>query len=408
MADADTPPHPDQRPAWGQPAFWLKGVTTLLLIAGILWFLDDSKTVATQKSAPHAFKGNDQRTALPVTVITVLPKAKALKIVISGITEARWLTSVLSTIHGQVASVPAALRPGLLIQAGDELVQFRQTGFRTELADATAAVAEAELQLASIKREQHVARHLNRGQQSAFGQFEPHVTAATARLAAATAAQQQAKQQLDDTRLVSPFDALILVQDVTSGQWRSTGDELYRLVASDTIDVRVELSQHQWQRLAPIHALQSIQIEADAQRLWPAHVRYISPVIDPVTRQRSLVLTVQNPYHSAFPLLPDEHVRVHFVTPKHSHLVQAPASVLTDDGQVWTVFNDRLTLEAVDVLEHGPEQLLLRFVKSPEKARQLVRFPISTLLQGQYVDVRHEKQPDAKNAHAAEAERVTP
>ena len=382
---SDIEAKPEQTlPFWKRPGVSVKVVISAVFITVVLWFLDESAVeMAGGKSAA-------ERVALPVSVVDVTPASMALDVVATGITEARWLTPILSTISGHVDAVPAELKPGMLISADAELVRFRQTEFRSALAETRAAVADAELQLASVQNEQRVAQRLNKGQKSAFGKFEPHVKAAAARLEAARASEQLARQQLQDTRLTSPFAALVLAQNVARGQWRNAGDELYRLAASEAIDIRIELPQNQWNRLGDISALTQLVVEADGQRQWPAQVRYVSPVIDPVTRQRSLVVEVLNPYQMQSPLLPDEQVRVRISGPVQSHLVQAPASALTEDGQVWTVEQDALRREPVEVLEQGAEHVLLRFVHQPEQSRQLVRFPISTLLQGQMVKVREQ------------------
>lgn len=381
-------PEPQSRPPAQRN--WLsivvKSAVTLTFVFALLWFLDESAVEM------EGGKSAAERVALPVSVVDVSPASMALDVAATGITEARWLTPILSTISGHVDAVPAELKPGMLIPADAELVRFRQTEFRSALAEARAAVADAELQLASVQNEQRVAQRLNKGQRSAFGKFEPHVKAAAARLEAARASEQLARQQLQDTRLTSPFAALVLAQDVARGQWRNAGDELYRLAASEAIDIRIELPQNQWHRLGDISALTQLVVEAAGQRQWPAQVRYVSPVIDPVTRQRSLVVEVLNPYQAQSPLLPDEQVRVRIAGPAQPHLVQAPASALTEDGQVWTVEQDVLKREPVEVLEQGAEYALLRFVHQPEQPRRLVRFPISTLLQGQKVKVRSQDE----------------
>ncbi|MBM95308.1 MAG: hypothetical protein CMI09_05615 [Oceanospirillaceae bacterium] len=382
---SDIEAKPEQTlPFWKRPGVSVKVVISAVFITAVLWFLDESAVEM------EGGKSAAERVALPVSVVDVTPASMALDVAATGITEARWLTPILSTISGHVDAVPAELKPGMLIPADAELVRFRQTEFRSALAETSAAVADAELQLASVQNEQRVAQRLNKGQKSAFGKFEPHVKAAAARLEAARASEQLARQQLQDTRLTSPFAALVLAQNVARGQWRNAGDELYRLAASEAIDIRIELPQNQWNRLGDISALTQLVVEADGQRQWPAQVRYVSPVIDPVTRQRSLVVEVLNPYQMQSPLLPDEQVRVRISGPVQPHLVQAPASALTEDGKVWTVEQDALRREPVEVLEQGAEHVLLRFVHQPEQSRQLVRFPISTLLQGQKVKVREQ------------------
>lgn len=370
----------------------VKGVVGLLFLTALLWFLDESEV-------KNAMTGGDKRikpVAIPVSVVSVQPESLPLDVIATGISEARWLTQVFSPVTGEVSAVPDNLVPGQLVKKGQPLAQFEQTEFRSALAEAKALVADAELQLETVLNEQRVAKGLNtrlsqsKKQHTAFGRLEPHAKAAKARLEAAKAAEQQAIKQLGDTGITSPFDALVLSQNVVAGQWRNAGEELYQLAASVAIDVRIELSASQWQRLGDIQQLSDIQVQAGSvfgqQISWAGHIRYISPVIDPSTRQRSLVIEVLNPYGSDTPLLPDEQVQVFMSGPLQPDLVKAPASALTEDGKVWTVEQGRLTLEEVELFEQSSDHLLLRFSKRPDHPRQLVRFPISTLLEGQQVD----------------------
>jgi multidrug efflux pump subunit AcrA (membrane-fusion protein) len=107
--------------------------------------------------------------------------------------------------------------------------------------------------------------------------------------------------------------------------------------------------------------------------------------MDPVTRQRSVTLKVLDPYRSDPPLLPDQQVKVSFQGPSLANIIKAPASVLTEDGKVWTVQDKTLVLEKVELLNEQPDSLQIRFINQPDTSRLLVLYPLGAMLEGQRV-----------------------
>ena len=67
------------------------------------------------------------------------------------------------------------------------------------------------------------------------------------------------------------------------------------------------------------------------------------------------------------------------------HVVTAPSSVLTEDGKVWTVDDQSLQLEQVEVLEERASSVLFRYLERPTERRLLVQFPLTSFLQGRSV-----------------------
>ena len=241
------------------------------------------------------------------------------------------------------------------------------------------------LRLAETRHHQTVATKVDRAT-SAFGRFDPHVAAATADLEAARAALAAARQQLDETRVNATFDAVVIADYVHPGSWINAGDVLYRIAASDFLDVSVEVSESHWQRLQGLTRRDiNIYVLSPEGAKWSATVRFISPEMDPVTRQRRLMLQIENPFSGATPLLANQQVQVIFEGEALTDVAKAPASVLTEDGKVWSVVDQRLVLEEVEVLHERADVVLYRYRDRPDQQRRIVQFPLSTLLEGQLV-----------------------
>ncbi len=364
------------------------GIAVAMLLASmVLWLIDE------QQPAPIV---EELKTGgLSVTVVEAIPANAQIKVNATGITMARWPAAITASVHGRVIEVANNTTPGNLVKKGEMLVSLQDTFYQAELGAALARASEAELNLAETLNRQHVARNSDNAK-SAFGLLEPHVKAAKANREAAKTALASAEQQLADTQIKVPFDAVVIADLIHPGQWVNAGDELLHIAASDFLDIKVQLPDVSWQRLQAIQSisndttpkgitLKGITIVSPNGQQWSATIRYLSPVMDAITRQRSLMLQVANPFKPAIPLLADQHVTVVFEGEMQQFVVTAPASVLTEDGKVWSVVDKSLQLETIVLLDEQPESVSFRYQDKPEQKRLLVRFPLSSFLEGQSV-----------------------
>ena len=324
---------------------------------------------------------------LLVTVMDMHPVKANINVQAQGLSQARWPTSVTATVSGRVQFIREELVPGALVPEDSVLVKLQDEPYRAALAQAIAQVAEAELQLAKTQNEQFVVKELNNAS-SAFGRREPHIKSAQAQLSATQAAVTNAEQQLANAIIAAPFASVLMSEHISPGQWINSGEELFRIASSESVDVNVELSAQKWQRLSHINERSLITVVAPDGKPWLAKLRYLSPVMSATTRQRSVVLSVFSPYQDKQPLLPDQQVTVHFQGPQLSNVVRAPASVLTEDGKVWNVIEGTLVQENIELLEETAEEVLFRFEQAPERSRAVVLYPLSSMLSGQRVTLR--------------------
>ncbi|WP_179957675.1 efflux RND transporter periplasmic adaptor subunit [Exilibacterium tricleocarpae] len=328
----------------------------------------------------------DNAALLPVTVVALEPEAKTLSITTTGITEARWPTSVVAAVGGRVEMLATEAEPGNLVSRDQTLLQLRSTDYRAAVDAAASRLADARLTLAREQHEQTVTLKTGGRLTTPFARRELQVAAAKAEVNAAESALADARQRLSDTHVKAPFTAIVLERHVTPGQWVQTGEPLLRIAASESLDVRVELPARLWQRLGNVSSRTQAEVITPTGGRWPAGVRYLSPTRERETRQRSLILKVATPYQGEHPLLPDQQVDVVFSGPAQADVFAAPASVLTTDGQVWTVdANGQLVLEDIEILHEGINRVLIRFESRRQQPRRLVRYPLGSMLEGQQV-----------------------
>ena len=287
------------------------------------------------------------------------------------------------------------MKPGSMVAQGQLLGRIQSIDYQTQVDQAASHLAEMELALAREKHKQTVALRVpDLERLTPLARHEPQVKAAEANRKAAESALAQALQKLLDTKIKAPFPAIVLKQTVTPEKWVQPGETLFTIADSRFIDVRVELSSDLWERLGDIAPGMNAKVINEKGKEWNAEIRYLSPTRDDKTRQRSLVLQVQEPYQGSQPLLPDQQIKVSFVGKQYSNLVSVPTSSLTEDSLIWTVdAQDHLQPEPViTLLNAGNETALVQFIEQSDVSRRIVRFPMGSMMQGQKVMPKLETQ----------------
>lgn len=360
----------------------MKSKIIKLLIASVavlllLWLLDDSNQVTA---------GNTIADLLPsVSVLSVSPKQEQTRVRVLGLVKSRWQVEVTANVRGEIVDSFEGVLPGTHVNKGQVIAQIDDLEYRAALATAKANEAAARLELARILNEQSVAKRLDSGtNNNDYRLHKPHVEAAKASLIAAQENVAAALKQLNDTKIKAPFDAVVLTKHIAPSKQINMGEHVYTLASSSAIDVEVSLSSQQWQR-TNIDNKTSVEVTDVLEHKWQANIRYLAPVLNNQTRQRGVTLTIENPYQGEALLLPEQQVEVNFLSNPIDNAVIAPATVLSRDNKVWVVEDSKLVLEQVNILEESAESVMFTFVNEPQESRQIVLFPLSTMLNGQSV-----------------------
>ena len=355
-----------------------KLIEVLIAIIGIvmvLWLLDDSSMLApvTEKMAP----------AYQVTVVNVTPTTKRPNIKVTGTIKPRWKIDLIANVSGRVVKRYEDVLPGSFVKKDQVIAQIEDIDYTASLASAESRIAQAKLNLARFINEQTVAKRLENGDSTNdYRLHKPHVEAAKAELKAAQAGYQAALKRFNDTKIKAPFDAIVLDKYIVPAKQVNQGEHLYALASADAVDVEVNLSQSQWQQVVNISQVSAEITDVEGNQ-WQTYVRYLSPKLNRQTRQRELFLTIDNPYKSHLSLFPDLQVNVAFTSKEYHNAVVTPATVLTRDNKVWTIQNGELKLEKVQLLEESATEVMFTFSENAELTRQVVLYPLSTMIAGQ-------------------------
>lgn len=361
-----------------------------LLIAGLfiivlLWLLWETEEVDKAEIAVP--------TLLKVSTLLAQPQHHTVSVEVIGTTQPRWPLQVVSAVEGRVKQLPENLEPGKLISGESLLLEIEPSAYAAAVASAQASIDQAELELARIKHEKTVVEQISNNKKlSEFGRFIPHLALAEANLSAAKESYHNAQQRLAETLIVAPFPAIVLNRSVVPGQWVNVGDVLFSLAASESIDISAELSGVQLNKLGNIDNGASATITDQAGGSWQARLRFVAPDFSQQTRQKRVVFYVENPFSSNKKLSPNASISLTIKGRELPNVFVLPSSVLTPDGEVWQVEDGKLTKIPVTIEQEYQNSVYVRFENGLQNnagntnaSREIVRFPLSTMLNGQSV-----------------------
>lgn len=345
----------------------------------------------------------------PVSVLEVTPSQYQSTLTVLGVTAARWPVQLKASSSAQLKWLDESVEPGNLVNKGDVLARLDTSAVDANLAQALSSLKQAELELKQAKHEQTVAlKMLNPKTSSSFARREPQLLAAKANLKQAKQAYLSAQKLLEESVITAPFDAVIMKRHISPREWVETGQVTFELAANDSIDIELPISEMHWQQVQAALVKPSIRVVSRSGNQWPAKVRYVSPEVDSVTRQRQVVLSVENPYQHKPRLFPNQQVQAVVNLGLQGDVVSVPLSAMTRDGYVWTLdTEDRLRKESVTLIGQGSQELDIRFNDRSDKARRVVQYPLSSMLIGKQVAPRfNEVHSEAMLAGKSDAAQI--
>lgn len=300
--------------------------------------------------------------------------------------------SLTSQVSGKVTNLSSTFLTGNTFKKGDVIAQLETIEYQQALANANASLADAKLALA--QEALNASQAEQEWQQSGLAQTQasdlvlrkPQLQAANAKFNQAQQAVEKAKYDLNQTTIIAPFDALIVTKSIQMGSNVQAGVELAMIYDTSLFEVNLPLSQHQWQ-LLPSNLAQSVQslsevtLSDDANRQqWQASVNRVEQHVDAKSRQRSLVVNIDNPLALEQPLFPGTFVKATVYGAQIDNLWKLPASALINNNTVWQITDDNLlNLLDVEIIFSQGNSVFVKPITNIDNA-QIVNRPLSSYL----------------------------
>lgn len=236
-----------------------------------------------------------------------------------GVVRAHYETTLTPQIAGTIVAVHPKFDDGAFFNAGDVLLELDPADFETQLVTAESRLARAEAALAQEEARANQAR-LNwddMGYTDAPSPLVlrvPQLKEARADVSAAEAELDQAKRNLDRTKVRAPFDGRVKSRLVGLGQAVGATTALGQIFASDKAEIRLPLTARQLEfvnlparssdaqvRVTLTDALSS----RSAGQTWQARIIRTEGTLDESSRELFAIAEIDDPFglHNGLPEL---------------------------------------------------------------------------------------------------------
>jgi RND family efflux transporter MFP subunit len=263
----------------------------LVAVSATIFIVSNDTLAADDKKAAAAVKP-------ALTVTTTRPSAAKLpiKLAANGNVTA-WQEAIIGSESGGLRLTDVKVNVGDVVKKGQVLAVFSADSVNADVAQARAALMEAEANAGEAVANAARARTLQSSGALSAQQISQYMTAETtarARIASSKAALSSQQLRLKYTQVVAPDSGVISARTATVGSVVGVGTELFRMIRQGRLEWRAEVTASE---LASIKPGTSAQVKAANGSELTGKVRMIAPTIDPQTR--SALVYVDLPTSSA-------------------------------------------------------------------------------------------------------------
>lgn len=200
----------------------------------------------------------------------------------------------------------------------------------------------------------------------------PHLKEKEVNVEAAKSRLEKAKKDLERTKVYSPFEAVVIDEEIEEGRFISSQQPVAKIVAVDSFDVFTSIPLEEL-RLIPINELK----KADNKRVVVSQkvgdelistygkVNRLLGELDNIGRMAKLVISIQDPLGNfsessdQFPFLLGTFVTVKIIGKKLQDVYEIPRRALREGDSVWVVDSEeRLSFKKVSV-QHKSEDFVV-------------------------------------------------
>ncbi|WP_271270617.1 efflux RND transporter periplasmic adaptor subunit [Aliamphritea hakodatensis] len=304
--------------------------------------------------------------------------------------------NLAAEVSGRVTQLSALFKSGERLQAGDVLLKVDDTEYREAVANAKSALAAAEVTLLQqqLNRTQAKAEWQRSGLKgspdSELALYAPQVKSARAAVEHARRSLEKANADLGKTIIRAPFNALIVSRAVELGGFIQPGAELAVLYGTDQVELTLPISTKDWSHLPQPSEDEKTWFvslsDTESDHQWQGYVDRATQHIESNTRQRSLIVRLDNPLDQSPPLYPGTFIEASVPGLIMEDVWQIPASSVTQNNEIWFV-------DGTDTLIKAPANIRLRmadkvYLASEDTAviPRIVTLPLASYLPGMKVE----------------------
>ncbi|MEZ6194856.1 MAG: efflux RND transporter periplasmic adaptor subunit [Planctomycetota bacterium] len=323
-----------------------------------------------------------EREALVVETRPVATEEARAFIRAFGNVKAARAATLQSEVAGRVLEQNPDLVVGGIIPVGELLVRLDERDHALALEQAQAEIATAEAELALELGRQAVARRewemLGRTvEQTELGRSlalrEPQIAQRRTAIRQAKLRVERAQLDVERTRIVAPFNALVLEESVEVGELVGVRASVARIVSTDAFHVEVSVPLRDLEAIANLQRNgEEVEVHVEQElgdgrvASFPGRVFKLLGALVPESRMARVVVVVQDPLRlassdrSEIPLLLGAYVRVRISGEHHPNAVRLPREALRGENIVWIKDADsKLEIRRVHIVDRLENEVLV-------------------------------------------------
>lgn len=347
--------------------------------------------VALQSLKPKTEKEETTKPPLMVKTVEAAHKEQIVFANFQGEVRAKTEIELVTQVTGKVMSVSEKFIEGGEFKAGEVLLQIDDADYQVALKSAKASVASAQVDLdielataATNAREWQDLQGKPISEANPLRLNKPQIDRANARLDAAKAELAAARLNYNRTKISAPFDGRIMAKSAELGQFLSRGSSIGRVFATDTMEVRIPMTDVQISELG-LRLGYSARAEGSEglpttvstvfgteQRLWNGFLRSVDASVDSTTRLLFATVVVDKPFEQneteSMPLIPGLFVDIQLASPSKLIGIQVPRTALRNGNQVYVYDQEKLRLKTVKPVFTSTEMVIVSDAEGAELA----------------------------------------
>lgn len=325
-------------------SLWITLFLALISIGSVYFYI--TSAVEAQNNQIRKARPEAKEQALEISVIDAKLGSYAAQINASGLAESHYSLTITSQVSGEVTEISDQFESGQIIKKGFLLGTLKNTELTSQVASAKKNLASAELALKEEQRQGEQARA--EWEASGFSEApasdlvlrEPQLAAAQAELDSAKAELANAQNDLKNTKLTTPFDALVIERTISLGSYLSSGSEIGTLYSTDRAEIQIDLSNNDWLKLPDTQTLLTSNwpvtiMNIDDKNHWQGRILSVGLHVDETTRMRSLTIGLDKPLAQTPPLIPGSFVAITLKGELIDNLWRLPNTALSQKSEIW-------------------------------------------------------------------------
>ena len=255
-------------------------------------------------------------------------------------------------VSGEIVEISPTFKSGERLNVGDVLLRIDDAEYREAVASAKSELAAAEVTLLQEKINREQAKTAQKRSGISGSQDSKLVLLRAAQAAVDFAQRSLERAQLDLAKTVvrAPFNALVISRSIELGSYVQTGSELGVLYGTDQVELILPLSTDAWGNLPELPSNKKdwkvALSDTESESQWNGYVDRVAQHIDSNTRQRALIVRVDDPLDQTPKLYPGTFIEADIPGKPLEGAWEIPALAVTQNNEIWFVDGEKKLAKA--------------------------------------------------------------